>query len=116
MASTKKRTSAIDEMRKICAALPDTSEGTHFGKTAFKVAGQMFATCGDEGDDCEVVLALEPEHMKRLLATGAPYSRYSRAPAIAIRIDAATDWDEVGALVAESYRLRAPKAKKRRER
>jgi predicted DNA-binding protein (MmcQ/YjbR family) len=114
MATTKKQAaSAIDEMRKICAALPNTTEGAHFGKSAFKVGGKMFATCGNEGAHTVVVLTLAPDHMKELLATGAPYSRYARAPAISIQIDASTDWKEVGRLVVESHSLCAPKGKKR---
>ena len=108
---------ALERMRKICSALPNTSEGTHFGKSAFKVAGQMFATCGEEDGRWQVVVGLPAAQLKELLEEGGPYSRYPRAAgALAIAIDASTDWKEVGRLVEESYRMRAPKPKEKKKK
>ena len=100
---------ALRKMRAICRALPDTFESEHFGEVCFCVGKRMFATCGEKKGMCRIVVMLEPEHAKRLVASDArcqPYARQKNV--IVIDVSEEADWDEIRPLVLESYRLRAP--------
>ena len=100
----------LKELRKICAALDDYSEGTHFDSIAFKAGGKMFATFRVDGDDSEIVFQLAPEHTDALLASDEQFSRYPRAAkAIQIRGSAIDDWKQMGHFLAESHALAVPK-------
>jgi predicted DNA-binding protein (MmcQ/YjbR family) len=96
-------------MRAMCLALPDTVEGDHFGESCFRVGRKIFATCGEKDGVCRIVFQLTPDHARRLMATDARFVPYARAKD-GVWMDAAgvTDWDEVRALVLESYGLNAP--------
>jgi hypothetical protein len=75
MPKTKRQAAtALDEMRTICVGLPDMTEGAHFGKTAFKVGAKMFATCGEEDSQWQVIIGATPARAKELLAIGDPFS------------------------------------------
>src|SRR5437870_2044541 len=92
---------ALQKMRDICLALPETDEATHFGKASFRVSGRMFVTCGDE-----IVLQLESEHADALVKSDPRFERYPRAKdCVSIDVTAIRKWDEIKALVRESYDL-----------
>jgi hypothetical protein len=96
-------------MREICLPLPDVSESEHFGEACFRVGRRIFATCGVKDGVCRVVVQLESHHARRLLAEDPRFQPYSRQKD-GIWTDASDieDWDEVSALVLESYRLNGP--------
>ena len=103
---------ALQMMRKVCLALPDSAEAEHFGEACFRVNKRIFATCGEKEGVCRLVFQLEPEHARQLVASDPrfkPYTRYTRQKN-GVWIDAADvrDWGQVGALVLESYRLSQP--------
>jgi hypothetical protein len=101
---------ALSKMRAICKALPDVTEGAHFGDVMFKVRKKPFASAGADG----IVVALEPDHVDAMIASDpAVFSRYPRAKnALQIDTSKVTKWNVVTDLVHESYRLVAnPKAK-----
>ena len=106
MATTQ---TALRMMREICLSLPETAEAEHFGEACFRVGKRIFASCGEKVGVCRLVFQLEPEHASRLVATDARFEPYPRQ-ANCLWMDAAAveDWDEVRALVLESYRLNAP--------
>jgi hypothetical protein len=109
-----KENPALAKVRAICAELPDTSEGTHHDKVAFKVGKRLFATFRDEGDDAEIALGLEPDHADLLLENDPRFTRYPRAPnAVVFRVSRVRDWRQIRALLAESHALAAPKKKRR---
>jgi len=97
---------ALRKMREICLSLPDTVEAEHFGEACFRVGKRMFATCGEKAGVCRLVFQLEAEHAARLVAADPRFEPYARQKH-GVWIDAAgvEDWDEVRALVLESYRL-----------
>jgi len=101
---------AMKAMREMCRSLPDTSEVEHFGETCFCVGKRLFASCGEKKGVCRIVVQLEPEHAESLLAADPRFKPYARQRNI-VWIDAATmkDFDEVRALVLESYRINAAK-------
>ena len=104
--------SPLTEMRRICLALPETTETPTWGEPHFRVRGKIFAGCGNHGGVLTIGFKLEREHADQAIRD----SRFARAPYVGqhgwISMDAkgVRDWDEVRALVLESYRLIAPKA------
>ena len=105
---------ALQKMREICLALPDTREGGHFGQTAFYVKDKLFATCGEKHGLCEITFGLEPDHAAALLENDPRFKPYSRDKR-GVVLDAANvkSWGEVKELILESYELvKPPKVKK----
>jgi predicted DNA-binding protein (MmcQ/YjbR family) len=102
----------LTEMRRICLALPETTETPTWGEPHFRVRGKIFAGCGNHGGVVTIGFKLEREHADQAIRD----PRFARAPYVGqhgwISMDAkgVRDWDEVRALVLESYRLIAPKA------
>jgi predicted DNA-binding protein (MmcQ/YjbR family) len=101
----------LTEMRRICLALPETTETPTWGEPHFRVRGKIFAGCGNHGGVITIGFKLEREHADEAIRD----PRFTRAPYVGqhgwISMDAkgVRDWDEVRALVLESYRLIAPK-------
>jgi predicted DNA-binding protein (MmcQ/YjbR family) len=97
-------------LRRICLALPEAQEKTTWGISTFRVRDKIFATAHDRGTVC----CKAPPGAQAILVGVAP-ERFFVPPYvghkgwIGIRLDRATDWDEVGALIRRSYRLTAPK-------
>ena len=97
---------ALRMMREVCLSLPDTAEATHFGEVCFRVGKRMFATCGEKKGICRIVVQLEPEHARRVVASHPRFEPYARQKnCVQIDVGKVEDWDEVRALVLESYRL-----------
>src|SRR5262245_60579791 len=97
---------AVRRMREMCLTLPDSTEAEHFGEACFRVGRRIFASCGGKDGACRLVFELEPAHARRLLASDPRVEPYARQESC-VSMDAAgvQDWDEVRALVLESYRL-----------
>jgi hypothetical protein len=71
--------SALAKMREICLALPNTTEGEHFGSASFRVRKKMFASCGVKGNVCQVVVQLQADHATQLVESDLRFERYPRA-------------------------------------
>jgi predicted DNA-binding protein (MmcQ/YjbR family) len=99
------------KMREICLSLPDTKETPTWGKPHFRVGEKIFAGFGDAGGGPLAGFKLEKGHARSILED----SRFARAPYVGqhgwVTMDllGVTDWEEVRALILESYRLIAPK-------
>ena len=101
----------LDQLRRICLALPDTRETLTWGQPHFRVHDKIFAGFGEEKDRLVVGFKLEMAHADVLIQEErfwrAPYvGRHGWVSMDALAID---DWSEVEDLVNESYRLIAPK-------
>ncbi len=104
---------ALKKMREICLAFPDTTEGSHHGKTAFYVKKKLFATCGKEGGEFAIALGLELEHASMLVENDPRFTAYPRdARGVVIAASKVSSWPEIRALLKESYGLRVPQPKK----
>jgi predicted DNA-binding protein (MmcQ/YjbR family) len=101
----------LAKMKEICLALPDTKLTMTWGTPHFRVGEKIFAGCGEEGGKASIGFKLEMEHARQRLAD----PRFSRAAYVGrygwVSMDATRvkDWEEVRALIHESYRLIAPK-------
>jgi len=104
--------SPLNEMRRICLGLPETAETMTWGQPHFRVRGKIFAGFGDHRGIANIGFKLEREHADAVIQD----PRFYRAPYVgahgwvSMRVAGVRDWDEVRALVRESYRLIAPKA------
>lgn len=102
---------ALREMRKICLSLPDTKETLTWGQPHFRVGEKIFSGCGEEKGKVVIGFKLEMDHADARIQD----PRFWRAPYVGhkgwVSMDATKvkDWDEVRALVHESYRLIAPR-------
>ena len=106
-------------LRQICLSLPNTKETLMWGKPHFRVGEHIFAGYTDEDTSKggtggpAIGCKLEKQHARAILED----SRFRPAPYVGrygwVSMDAAgiSDWNEVRALIEESYRLIAPKTK-----
>ena len=100
-------------LRAVCLALPEATEQETWGDATFRVRGKIFAM-HKRGDGRPVVWCKAPAGAQGVLV-GADPVRFFVPPYvghrgwIGVRLDDGVEWEEVAELVAESYRLTAPK-------
>lgn len=108
----------LDTVRIICLAYPEATEelfGGH-GQPTFRVRGRIFAMFVDNhhGDGRLAIWCKAAPGGQDVLVAANP-ERYFVPPYVGprgwvgMRLEGTVDWDEVRALVDESYRLIAPK-------
>ena len=106
-----KKSSALDRIREICLALPDTKETLTWGKPHFRVGDKIFAGFGEENGKAVIGFKLTMPHAHSIIEN----PRFWPAPYVGHRgwvsmdTTGVDDWDQVRQLVLESYRLIAPK-------
>ncbi len=111
--------SVLQRLRAICLALPDTRETLTWGEPHFRVGDKIFAGCGDEQGRLKIGFKLDKEHAAARVQSDP---RFTPAPYVGrhgwVSLDAAQvrDWNEVRALITESYRLIAPRAARARRK
>lgn len=97
---------ALEKMREICLALPESREKVHFGQAAFHVMGKLFATCGDKRGVWEISFGLEADHAAALAEKNPLYSVHPRDKrGVVVDVAKVTSWAEIKALILESYEL-----------
>jgi hypothetical protein len=106
-------TDPLDRLREICLRFPEAVEAGGVGNPSFKVRDKIFAMQhGHEGRPSAWCKAAEG--VQELLVGSAP-DRFFRPPYVGHHgwvgtwLDVDQDWDELGDLVEESYRMTAPK-------
>lgn len=112
-----KRDAAVQRLRKICLAFPETTERlSHAEPTWFVRDRKVFVMLSDHHHDDRLGFwaAAPPGEQEALVASDS--ERFFRPPYvggrgwIGVYLDVAgVDWDEIAELVEESYRLIAPK-------
>ena len=96
----------LEKLREICLAYPGSTEGTHYGEIVFSVGDAMFASAGAKRGPPKVIVKLDAEHAKRLVATDKRFKKYTYEPnGVAISGADVTDWKHIAALVEESHRI-----------
>ena len=112
--------SPIDRVRKICLALPETTERPSHGEPAWFVREKLFATWEDHhhGDPIVGLWVKGAPGLQELLVENEP-ERYYRPKYvghkgwIGVNMEpegrAGVDWAQVEDLLRESWRMTAPK-------
>jgi hypothetical protein len=101
---------SVDDMRRMALSLPATTEAPSYGTPGFRVKDRLFARLRD--DDLLVVWCADEEEKRAMIAadpakfTTTPH--YDGHPSVLVVV-AAVSVDELGELLTESWRLRAPK-------
>lgn len=108
-AESPKRT--LEKLRKLCLALPETSEVVTWGHPTFRVRKKIFCAFHEDSDGslciwvkvepAELALLQDDERISR--------SRHARGLWAGLRTDRPVDWSMVRDLVLDSYALVAPK-------
>ena len=108
----------VRRVREICLALPEVTERPSHGSPAFYVRDKkqfvMLWPDGHHDDRFPHLWCAAPPGSQAELIAAAP-ERFFRPPYVGgrgwlgVRIDVDPDWDEVAAIVADAYRLVAPR-------
>ena len=113
---------ALERLRKLCLALPETAEQVAWGEPTWRVRGKMFAMLDNHhhgAPDLSVWLKSDFE-TQRVLVDEDPETFFvppyqGKAGWVAARLDARTDWKGLAELIEEAWERAAP-AKLVRER
>jgi hypothetical protein len=106
----------LDNLRRVCLALPETTERLSHGEPAWFVRGKKtFVTYADHHHDDRLAFwCAAPEGAQEALVDAYP-ERFFRPPYVGHRgwlgvyLDVAVDWDEVAVMVEDAYRVVAPR-------
>ena len=105
----------LDRLRRICLALPETTERMSHGEPTFFVRDKKtFVTYADHHHDDRLAFwCAAPEGFQSMLVEAAP-ERFFVPPYvghrgwIGVRLDVQVDWDEIATIVDAAYRVVAP--------
>ena len=103
----------LERLRAACLAFPETTEQEAWGDPTFRVRDKIFAMqkCGDGRQS---VWCKAPAGAQEVLTNADP-ERFFVPPYvghrgwIGVRLDGPLDWDELRGLLADVYRITAPK-------
>ena len=102
----KKSDQLLEKVRVICLALPEAAEVEAWGHPTFRAGKKMFAAYGDHGGASNLGMKMNFDRQEELLKDGrfypTPYAAHQGW--VTLRLDGATDWDEVAGLLREAYR------------
>jgi len=113
------RPTAVDRLRAICLALPDTTEKVAWGEPTWRVRGKLFAQLDDHhhGADHLAVWLPAPLGEQEAMVLTDP-ERFFRPPYVGqrgwvgVRIDRRPDWSVVAQLVRQAYGLVASRLRR----
>lgn len=102
----------LKKVRVICLALPEATEVEAWGHPTFRVSKKMFAGFGEPVPGSPALgLKVGFDRQEELLQHErffpTPYAAHQGW--VSLKLDAATNWDEVKSLVLESYKNVAQK-------
>jgi hypothetical protein len=111
----KKSTAPLARLRKVCLALPEATEKEAWGEPTFRVRDKIFAMFAtDHHHDGNIAVWCKAAMGMQEILIDADPERFFRPPYvgpkgwIGIRLDGKVDWEEVRALLGESWRMTAP--------
>ena len=111
------KASRLERLRRICLALPETTERlSHGSPTWFVRDKKTFVSYLDDhhGDGRLAIWCAAPPGAQEMLVREEP-DRFFRPPYVGhrgwlgVRLDRDLDWDEVATIVEDAYRVVAPK-------
>jgi len=103
----------LARVRALCLALPEAREKITWDVPTFRVREKMFVLCGTQDERLSLWVKAPSGAQEALVAYDArryfvpPY--VGRAGWVGAYLDRRVDWDQVAALIEQSYRLVAPK-------
>jgi hypothetical protein len=107
----------LERLRRLCLALPETTERLSHGEPTWFVRGQktfvMFADHHHDDGRLAFWCAAPPGAQEALVGSDPvrffvpPYVGYRGW--LGVRLDVEVDWDEIATLVEDAYRMVAPK-------
>ncbi|MEV0616231.1 MmcQ/YjbR family DNA-binding protein [Nonomuraea sp. NPDC050404] len=100
-----------DDVRRLALALPEATEKPMYGTPAFYVRGKWFARVREEGDLLALPVASQEDKQELIAAEPGKFCttpHYDRSAIVLVRFGA-VDAREMGELLADAWRLRAPK-------
>jgi hypothetical protein len=113
-----KSASPLPWLRKVCLALPGTSEKLSHGEPTWWVRGRMFVSFANasnhHGNGRHSAWVKAPDGAQRALVEADP-ERYFVPPYVGVsgwvgaRLDGDTDWHAVAGIIEDGYRLLASK-------
>jgi predicted DNA-binding protein (MmcQ/YjbR family) len=108
-----KSDASFKKLSALCLALPDTKLTMTWGSPHFRVGEKIFCGFGVDADGAEVMsMKLAPEHARLVVKQArfrvAPY--VGKHGWVTLDVRQRKSWDEIAALVRESYELIAPRA------
>ncbi len=115
----RSRRTAVDRLRAICLALPDTTEKLAWGEPTWRVRGKLFAQLDDHhhGANHLAVWLPAPLGEQEAMIFTDPV-RFFRPPYaghrgwVGVRIDRRPDWTLVAKLVEQAYGLVTPRPRR----
>jgi predicted DNA-binding protein (MmcQ/YjbR family) len=102
----------ITRFRRICLELPESTEVEAWGHPTFRVRDKIFASAGAERGVWSFGMKTTHEMQAGLVQCDRRFSiaaYVGKHGWISMRVDDEIDWNQVRALVVESYRMIAPK-------
>lgn len=105
-------TDPLSRLRGLCLKLPEVAEGTTVHLPSFKVRTKTFVIYAD-GDPPSAWIKARREDQRELIASDP--ERFFAPPYlgpsgwVAAHLDDGCDWDELGELAVDAFRLVAPK-------
>ena len=111
----RKIATPLARLREVCFSLPEVTEKEAWGEPTFRVRDKMFAMFAtDHHHDGNIAVWCKAAMGMQEVLIDADPARFFKPPYlgprgwIGIRLDGKVDWDEVHALLAESWRITAP--------
>jgi hypothetical protein len=109
-------TDPLERLRRLCLALPETTERRSHGEPTWFVRGKTtFVTYADHHHDDRLAFwCAAPPGVQEALVAADP-DRFFRPPYVGgrgwlgVRLDLGPDWDEIAELVTDAYRTVAPR-------
>lgn len=106
----------LEELRRLCLALPETTERLSHGEPTWFVRDKKtFVMYADHHHDDRLGFwCAAPPGVQEALVSSAP-AQYFRPPYVGHRgwlgvyLDVEVDWAEIGEIVVDAYRMIAPK-------
>lgn len=116
VASSTERERTLNRIRRICLALPETSERLSHGVPTFFVRGKrafLMVLTNHHGDGRFAVWCAAPAGMQRMLVEADP-ERFFVPPYVGhrgwlgVRLDRGLDWDELAGICEDAFAEVAP--------
>jgi hypothetical protein len=114
--SAAERGQTLSRIRRICLALPETSERPSHGAPTFFVRGKrafVMVVTNHHGDGRFAIWCAAPDGMQRSLVEADP-ERFFVPPYVGhrgwlgVRLDRALDWNELAGICEDAYAEMAP--------